>query len=126
MTPLPRPPAPIRPRFTFSLAPMTRMYEAADIEAAVTWTKFLRFIMATSLLQVEREKSVPGGDQQVLLPVQRVGLGRVRNLANPRVPQDLPVGGIVRDNVPAHVPCKDQLAGCREHAGTAAAARRTR
>ena len=59
--------------------------------------------LATTHLSVqrEREQRVSGGDQDVLMAVEHVGFGRVRDLAQMGVPEDLPVRRVVRHQIAA-------------------------
>jgi len=65
---------------------------------------------------------IAGGDEQILMAVDHVGLRRVGDLADARVPKDFAVGGVIRNEVAADVSGEDEFAGSRENAVAAAEA----
>src|SRR5262245_2962859 len=76
----------------------------------------------TALVQPEGVQHVAGGGQNILLAVERVGLGRVRHSPEARVPERRAVGRIERDEVAAAVSGEEQSAGRGQHSGGPAAA----
>ena len=61
------------------------------------------------LVNPERVQRVADGDEQDLLPVDQVGLRRVRDVADPRVPQRLAVHAIEATKLPLPSPVKSTL-----------------
>src|SRR6185503_17277988 len=86
-----------------SAAAMTHAMERIDV-IGVSW----------SGIQRKRKQRVAGGDQHVLAAVDHVGLGRVRHLADRRVPQRVAVGGIVGDEVAVRIAAEEELARRRQ------------
>ena len=73
-----------------------------------------------ALVDHERVEGVPGRDEHVLAAVNLVGLGRVRDTADSRVPQRLAVPGIKSHEVAASIAREDHVARRREHAAGSA------
>src|SRR4029078_1634836 len=74
-----------------------------------------------ALIQPERERPLASGDKQVLPSIQHVRLRRVRDAADPRVPDRFAGGGIVGDDVAAAIPAEDETPGGRQHPAAASA-----
>src|SRR6267378_298148 len=74
------------------------------------------------LIQRKRIQRVAGGDEHVLAAVDQIRFGRVRHLAELRVPERLAVGRIERDEISGNVAAKQQLSSRCHQTGRRASA----
>src|SRR5689334_11032647 len=73
------------------------------------------------LIEGKRVQRLVHGDEHVLVAVERVRFGRIRDRADPRIPQRFPRGRVKRDEVAAAVAREDEMTGRREKAAATAA-----
>src|SRR5262249_7803571 len=99
---------------------------AKGVFAAIRATRIAatRFIgRSLNSIQSECIQHVAAGDEDMLLAVEHIRLRRIRDGAQPRVPQRRSGGGVESHEVARAVARKEQTAGSRQHAGGTAAAR---